>query len=810
VNRFICIHGHFYQPPRENPWLEEIELQDSAYPYHDWNQRITAECYAPNTASRILDPDKRIIDIVNNYSKINFNFGPTLLNWLAKKEPEVYSAIIDADFLSQQSFSGHGSAIAQVYNHMIMPLANRRDKRTQVVWGIKDFEFRFERKPEGMWLAEAAVDLETLELLAEQGIKFTILAPAQAKRMRKIGSKTWKDVSGGKIDPKNPYLLSLPSGRTIAIFFYDGPISREVAFAGLLVSGEDFANKLVSAFVEKQEGSQLVHIATDGETFGHHHRHGEMALSYCLYHIEKNELGQITNYAEYLEKNPPLFEAEIHENSSWSCGHGVERWRAACGCNTGMKPEWRQEWRAPLRQAMDWLRDNLAKIYEEQISSLLQDPWKARDEYIEVVLDRTEERTKQFLNRQAGRELSWQEHVRARKLLEMQRHAMLMYTSCGWYFDDISGIETVQIMLYAARAMQLAREVTSQDLEQEYVKLLERAPSNLPNLENGAGVYDKFVRPEALDLLRVGAHYAISSLFEDYPATTSLFCYWVDKLTFDRVNKNDSKLAVGQAHVYSSITAEEADITFAVLHLGGEEFIGGVRVKEGSSPFEKMQKEIKSAFEKDGQKQLSRLLDQHFGEHSYSLLHLFRDEQRKILNLVAKPAFDQVKKSLRQIFDQHYQAMRGMNRLRIALPMALYTTAKFVLNNELRQLFEADEFDLQRFQKVVDEVKDWPIKLDRNTLCYHASQLINKLMERCFAFPENINWLEEINLTLKTFIEPPLLLDLDLWKTQNQYFSIGQKLYTEMTKREAQGSADAKRWFDEFSRLGEYLKVRIK
>jgi len=810
VNRFICIHGHFYQPPRENPWLEEIELQDSAYPYHDWNQRITAECYAPNTASRILDPDKRIIDIVNNYSKISFNFGPTLLSWLQKKEPEVYAAIIDADFLSQGNFSGHGSAIAQVYNHMIMPLANRRDKRTQVIWGIKDFEFRFKRKPEGMWLAEAAVDFETLELLSEQGIRFTILAPSQAKRVRRIGARTWKDVSSSKVDPKYTYLVNLPSGKSIAVFFYDGPISQGVAFAGLLSSGEVFANKLVSAFVKEKEEPQLVHIATDGETYGHHHRHGEMALSYCLYHIEENELARITNYAEHLEKNPPLFEVEIQENSSWSCGHGVERWRADCGCNTGMKPEWRQEWRAPLRKAMDWLRDNLIKIYEEQIRSLLHDPWRARDEYIEVVLDRTEDRTRQFLNRQAGRELSWQEHVRARKLLEMQRHAMLMYTSCGWYFDDISGIETVQIMLYAARAMQLAREVTGQDLEPEYVKLLEQAPSNLPDLENGARVYDKFVRPEALDLLRVGAHYGISSLFEDYPATTRMFCYWVDKQAFERANKDGSKLAVGQAHVYSSITAEETDITFAVLHLGGEEFIGGVGIKEAGSSFENMQKEIKSAFDKDGRKQLSLLLDQYFGEHSYSLLHLFRDEQRKILNLVAKPAFDQVKKSLKQIFDQHYQTMRGMNRLRIALPMALYTTAKFVLNNELRQLFEAEDFDLMRFQKVVDEVKDWPIKLDRNTLCYHASRLINKLMERCFAFPENINWLEEINLALKTFTEPPLSLDLDLWKTQNRYFSIGQKLYTKMTKGRDQGSADAKRWLDEFSRLGEYLKVRIK
>ena len=274
MNRYVCIHAHFYQPPRENPWLEEVELQDSAYPYHDWNQKITAECYAPNTASRILDSDRRIIDIVNNYSRISFNFGPTLLSWLERKEPEVYAAILQADKLSQELFSGHGSAMAQVYNHIIMPLANEQDQRTQVIWGIKDFERRFERKPEGMWLPETAVNLKALEILAEQEIKFTILAPHQAKKVRKIGDDNWQDVSGGKIDPKMPYLCNLPSGKSINIFFYDGPISHDISFGDLLKSGKNVAKRLVRVF-DKDERPQLVHIATDGETYGHHHRFGD-------------------------------------------------------------------------------------------------------------------------------------------------------------------------------------------------------------------------------------------------------------------------------------------------------------------------------------------------------------------------------------------------------------------------------------------------------------------------------------------------------------------------------------------------------
>ena len=316
MDRYICIHGHFYQPPRENPWLEEIELQDSAYPYHDWNERISAECYAPNGAARQLDAANRIQNIVNNYAKISFNFGPTLLSWMERHDAEAYQAIREADRLSQENFSGHGSAIAQVYNHTIMPLANRRDKYTQAHWGIKDFQKRFGRFPEGLWLPETAVDLETLEVLAELGMKFTILAPRQASRIKKTmqGSR-WHEVGDGRIDPTRVYLCVLPSGKTINLFFYDGPISQELAFAGLLKNGETFAQRLNSVFDDSRDWPQLVHIATDGETYGHHHRHGDMALAYCLHFMASNNLARITNYGEYLEKHPPTCLVEIFEES---------------------------------------------------------------------------------------------------------------------------------------------------------------------------------------------------------------------------------------------------------------------------------------------------------------------------------------------------------------------------------------------------------------------------------------------------------------------------------------------------------------
>ncbi|MGH7843884.1 MAG: DUF3536 domain-containing protein, partial [Candidatus Binatia bacterium] len=424
MDRYVCIHGHFYQPPRENPWLESIELQDSAYPYHDWNERITAECYAPNAMARILNSENCILKMINNYSKISFNFGPTLLSWMEANAPDTYRAILEADKESQNRFSGHGSALAQAYNHMIMPLANRRDKISQVYWGVRDFERRFQRKPEGMWLPETAVDSETLEIMAEHRISFTILAPHQAKRVRRIGGRAWRDISSGQIDPTMPYLLRLASGRSITIFFYDGPISRAVAFEGLLSKGENFAHRLLSAFREERDWYELVHIATDGESYGHHHRFGEMALAYALNYIESNGLARLTNYGEYLENHPPTHQVEIFEKTSWSCAHGIDRWWTNCGCNSGAHPAWSQAWRTPLRNALDWLRDTLAPLFENQAKTFLRDPWAARNDYIDFVLDRAPDSIESFLQRHASRSLPAADRITVLKLLELQRHAM--------------------------------------------------------------------------------------------------------------------------------------------------------------------------------------------------------------------------------------------------------------------------------------------------------------------------------------------------------------------------------------------------
>lgn len=494
IKRYICIHGHFYQPPRENPWLSAIERQDSAFPYHDWNERITVESYAPNLEAKILGPNKKVVERINNYSKISFDFGPTLLYWLERHAPNVYKGIIDSDRISKRLFSGHGSAMAQCYNHMIMPLANLNDKITQVLWGLKDFKYRFGREPEGMWLPEAGVDLETLDILAQNNIRFTVLSPYQAKRAREIGKNTWKDVSHGNVDFRKPYICKLPSRRSIVIFFYDGVTSRDIAFGDLLNSGENFGDRLMGAFNENGQSHQLVSVATDGETFGHHHQFGEMALAYCFHYIQKNDLAQFTIFPEYLEKYPPTDEVEILEDTSWSCSHGVGRWKEDCGCSIGAKKDWNQEWRQYLREAMDWLRDELIKIYEDETRRLLIDPWKARNDYIDVILDVSERSRNNFFNKHAKAKLSEQERSKIIKLLEMQKNAMFMFTSCGWFFDDISGIETIQILQYAARAIKLAKVTSGANLERPYLDLLKRAQSNVLLIKDGVKLYTRFVK----------------------------------------------------------------------------------------------------------------------------------------------------------------------------------------------------------------------------------------------------------------------------------------------------------------------------
>ncbi len=803
--RYVCVHGHFYQPPRENPSLEAIELQDSAYPYHDWNERITAECYAPNATSRIVDGEQRILQLVNNYAEISFNFGPTLLSWLEEKAPKVYASILRADKMSQEKFSGHGSAIAQAYNHMILPLANKRNKITQVKWGIADFLHRFGRKPEGMWLPETAVNNETLEVLAENGIKFTILAPRQAKRVRPRSSRSWKDVTGGKVDPSRAYQVRLPSKKTIAVFFYDGPISQGVAFERLLNDGKRFAERLLSGFSDSRDWPQISHIATDGESYGHHHHYGEMALTYALHHIESNKLAELTNYGEFLEKHPPEYLAEIVENTSWSCEHGIERWRSNCGCNSGGHANWNQEWRAPLRAALDWLRDCLTPTFEQKTAFLLKDPWRARDEYIRVILDRSDSSVAAFFAKHATHPLSDDEQVTTLKLLEMQRHVLLMYTSCGWFFDELSGLETVQVIHYAGRAMQLAAQMLDPAIEGQFIEKLRAAKSNLPEHGDGARIYEKWVRPATVDLDKLAGHYAISSLFENYGDKTRIYCYDVEREEFSLEAEGKLRLASGRAKFRSEITRDSATVSFAALHLGDHNITGGAK------PFDpaldhKNGKGLAEAFSRAETAEVIRLLDEAFPNQKISLRTLFRDEQRKITDIILNDSLTSAAAVFKSIYENQGAMIRFLDGLNIPIPPAFKSAAEISLNSQLHQAVDRPELDADIIKSYLKEAASSHVTVDNTTLEYAIRRRLEKQAEEFAAHPDDIEAAEKLRKLLDIALALPL--SVVIWEVQNLCYGPIILATGEHRAAAEAGDAVAQRWMSELGILREKLRIQ--
>jgi alpha-amylase/alpha-mannosidase (GH57 family) len=809
MQKYVCVHGHFYQPPRENPWLESVELQDSAAPYHDWNERIAAECYAPNATARMLDGEGKIASIVNTYSRISFNFGPTLLAWMQRAMPDVHQAIVDADRRSRERFSGHGSALAQVYNHMILPLANRRDKFTQVLWGIRDFEFRFGRKPEGLWLSETAADTETLDVLAELGIRFTILSPFQAKTVRELAAdKPWEDVNGGRVDPARAYLCKLPSGRQISLFFYDAPVSQAIAFERLLESGERFAARLLSAFSDQRQWDQLVHVATDGESYGHHHRYGEMALAYALHHIESNHLARLTNYAEYLAQHPPVHEAQIHEGSAWSCSHGVGRWMANCGCNSGGHPGWHQEWRAPLRQALDWLRDQLAPRYEQIAAALFKNPWDARNDYLDVILDRSPESVDRFFDKHGHHPLNDLEKITAIKLLEMQRHALLMYTSCGWFFDELSGIETVQVIQYAARALQLARDVLEQDLEPGFLDLLQHARSNLPEHQNGRVIYEKYVRPAMLNWEMVIAHYAMSSLFEGYERRTHIYLYDFESEERRMHVAGKSKLAYGRVRVGFQLARESSVMNYAALYLGEHNMICGVNPCSGEPAFREATEAMGAAFDRADYPEVIRLIDHHLQAPSYSLKTLFKDEQRKIINEIVATARDDVERGYRLITERYLPLMNFLRDLRIPPPGPLQAAAQFVLHADACRALSADQPDLDRIRSALEQARRQQINIFDAELAYVTKTTLERMMQKLAATPGNASLLQYAATLVALVRATPL--DLNLWKVQNAYWGMLQADFPKLKPKAGQADAASVEWTKAFVALGEQLNFAVK
>ncbi|MHC1711319.1 MAG: DUF3536 domain-containing protein [Solidesulfovibrio sp.] len=806
-DRYICIHGHFYQPPRENPWLEAIEIQDSAFPYHDWNERIAAECYAANAVSRIFDMQGRIAQLVNNYARISFNFGPTVLSWMQHFAADAYQAILDADKQSMEKFSGHGSALAQGYNHMILPLANSRDKYTQIVWGIRDFEYRFGRKPEGLWLPETAVDLESLDIMAQQGISFAILAPRQARRVRPLAGGEWQEVGDGSINPGTAYRLSLSEGRGMNLFFYDGPISQGVAFEGLLNNGEDFANRLLSGFPDDNGEVRLVHIATDGESYGHHHRNGEMALTHALHYIESNALAQLTNYGQYLEEQPPTHEVEIIENSSWSCIHGIERWKSDCGCNSGGHAGWNQAWRAPLREAFDWLRDNVNPAFEQSARRLLTDPWAARNDYIDVVVDRAPERVREFLSRHAAHPLSQEEETEVLNLMELQRHAMLMYTSCGWFFDEISGNETVQVIQYAGRVLQLAGQLLSGAYEPEFLKRLELAKSNIAEFKDGRVIYDRFVKPAVLSLTSVGVHFAMSSLFMNCGERDSIYAYSVETKDCRSFQAGNTKLAAGRVKVTSNISYDSITLCFGVLHLGDHNITCGIGEYQGVKEYEALVEALSEAYSSADFPKTLQVLNEYFKTSLYSLTSLFSDERRKVLGMIMAPTLEEAEAAYDGIYEHHAPLIRFLKGSGAPSPKVLSLAADMCLNARIGKAFQGEAPEIQTVPPLLEEAQLAGASLDAVGLGLLLKRNIERRAEQLFEQPSDFACMEQLNKFAQLAHIVPF--EVNLWKPQTICFQVLHTHWATFKGKADQGDNDAQEWIRNATLLAENYAVQL-
>jgi alpha-amylase/alpha-mannosidase (GH57 family) len=737
---YVTVHGHFYQPPRENPYLDAIERQPGAAPFHDWNERIHYECYRPNAFARVLNDRGEVAGIVNNYEYLSFNIGPTLMSWLERYDVEVYQRILEADAKSCSRLNGHGNAIAQVYNHIIMPLANERDKYTQIRWGKADFKSRFGRDPEGMWLAETAVDYATLEVLVAEGIKFIVLAPSQAQRCRLIANKNdpqpeWHEVGGSQIDPTRPYRCYLKDSQLtndkglmtndqpyIDIFFYDGPISRDMGYGDVIYSSSHLAGRVGAAVRGDHRPAQLIAVATDGETFGHHKGGTEKTLAYAFKEEFPRWGWTVTNFAHYLSLSPPTWEVELKPVTAWSCAHGVDRWQDDCGCGGG--GGWHLQWRRPLRDTLNWLRDQLIKVYEEHGKLFFRDPWQARDEYIQVMRDRSSSNITRFLTRHQTHKLSDTEQVDALRLLEMQRHSLLMFTSCGWFFEELSRPEGTQILRYAARALELAGDVSGVQLEKGFLRRLGNAPSNVDLFKHGGEIYRQLVLTSQITFKQVAAHYAITSLFNNqrstnnnHPATNGtngdqtlssaqkrVYCYTATELDYQLQRMGALSLAVGHLKLVSEITWETKHLVFAVLHLGGWDFHCCIQPFEGRRAYTQLKEKLFGALQQASAARTILAMTQLFGDEAYSLQNLFAEERHRLMGLLSQETLSRLDQLYTQAYRDNYGILMAFHRDELAPPQELQVAAEIALGYRCMMTLRSLEQDISEAQSSMNHI----------------------------------------------------------------------------------------------------------
>lgn len=749
---YCCIHGHFYQPPRENPWLDDLEREPSAAPHHNWNSRITEECYTPNAWARVLDGAGHVVKLYDNYARMSFNVGPTLTSWLGKHVPETLDAMVRADQASVARL-GQGNAVAQVYNHAIMPLCNRRDKYTQVRWGKRAFEATFHRQARGMWLAETAVDAETMEVLADEGIDFTILSPFQASRFRVDGvdgpQTEWQDCGHGTIPTGRAYRYTTKSGKIVHVFFYDGTIAKGIAFERLLGDASHLIDAIRRAHARRpspHDEPWLVHTATDGESYGHHFRFGDMALAAAHARLESQDDVEIVNYATFLDRFGARGDVELHPVSAWSCSHGVGRWERDCGCRMNPDPQWNQRWRTGLRNALNGLRDGLATLFERGAAPLLTDPWAARDDYIDVVLGGGLDVavTDAFLRWQAGRVLPERERERALTLLEMQRCALLMFTSCGWFFDDIGGPEAVILLRYAARALSLAAHVDDDEalrLEVEFMAALTHAESNVRRpdgrVRTGRDIYVEDARAAAIGAERVAVSLALTCAMGT-PSPHRVAAWRVTEHEEIAIDTAAVPCVVGRVALVDQRVDRTERLAFAVVGFGGLDWRGVLVDVDRLTP---LQERLRSA---DDTSTLARVLDAELvnGGRSFTLKDAPADVRDDVARRALARRTDVTDAVLAELLLPERSLLRGVVAMGGTLPTPVRGLLAHALSRRAKDLVEELVVTegsavplLRSLRTVIDDAGGFGVTLDLDDTVRATEQATVSVLMRVLGEP---------------------------------------------------------------------------
>ncbi|PMP90186.1 MAG: hypothetical protein C0171_05685 [Caldisphaera sp.] len=795
--KYISIFGHFYQPPRYNPWTLNIDLDISAKPFHDWNDKVTFESYQANAYARLKDNEDFIENIINNYEKISFSFGPLLLSWIKENKRFLYNAIIEADKKSAEKFSGHGNAIAQPYAHIIMPLANKKDREVDIYWGIKYFEKNFERYPEGFWLPEAAVDNLTLEILSDYGIKFVLLSPHQAKSIKL--NDEWINVNENNLNTRIPYKAILPSGKSIGIIFYNRFLSGQVAFGELLKSGEFLARKLLESF-ENKNYPQLVSIATDGETYGHHKPKGETELAKALTTLETSG-AIVTNLSYFYSNNPPTTEVQINENTSWSCPHGIERWRSNCGCASDIRPGWNQEWRTPLRKAIDYLRDNvestlnkLGPIYSNDINSAILN-------YERVIFDNNPENVSDFINEFSIKDFKESNIINLLKLMELERNSILMQSSDGWFFEDIYRPEPIENLRFAKRVLQLLQELENKDLEEDFLNILKDAKSNDNRIGNGKDIYNREVLSSVMNAEKIGSSYAMRLLFENIAKENDYYSYRIILGPYKLFELGRARVLIGISTIISKITWRSTPVLFISLYYGWYNIYAGTKILVDQSMYMELEKKVDELIGKGMLPDIIDLIHKEFYPNYYNLNNLMKDDQKFIVNNILESAIIELSRHYDNLYNSYLPIMEYVRALELDYPKVFELLLQYQLEKILIEILENQVVDFNRLDYIIQWAKNLEVKID-----YLVTKLLTEKIENNIKYlikdPLNISYIYSLEKLLDSYYQLGNPID-NLWEAQNLFIYLRNSIL-----RSSMPNMD-KSILDHYKLISRNLKIKF-